>query len=39
MNIIEDVREAVVAIPAGFVAAYGDMGKRIGASARQVRRR
>ena len=30
MSIIEDVREAVIAIPAGFVASYGDIGKRIG---------
>jgi alkylated DNA nucleotide flippase Atl1 len=38
MSIIEDVREAVIAIPAGFVASYGDIGKRIGASPRQVGR-
>lgn len=38
MNIIEDVREAVIAIPAGCVASYGDIGKRIGAGPRQVGR-
>jgi len=38
MSIIEDVREAVIAIPAGFVASYGDIGKRIGAGPRQVGR-
>ena len=27
MSIIEDVRQAVIAIPAGFVASYGDIGK------------
>jgi alkylated DNA nucleotide flippase Atl1 len=36
VSIIEDVREAVIAIPAGFVASYGDIGKRIGAGPRQV---
>jgi alkylated DNA nucleotide flippase Atl1 len=38
MSIAEDVREAVVAIPAGSVASYGDIGKRIGAGPRQVGR-
>ena len=38
MSIIDDVREAVIAIPAGFVASYGDIGKRIGAGPRQVGR-
>ena len=38
MSIIEDVREAVIAIPAGFVASYGDIGTRIGAGPRQVGR-
>ena len=38
MNIIEDVREAVAAIPAGSVASYGDIGDRIGAGPRQVGR-
>ena len=38
MSIIEDVREAVMDIPAGFVASYGDIGKRIGAGPRQVGR-
>ena len=38
MNIIEDVRAAVIAIPPGFVASYGDIGKRIGAGPRQVGR-
>ena len=38
MSIITDVSEAVIAIPAGFVASYGDIGKRIGAGPRQVGR-
>ncbi|MDR0341818.1 MAG: MGMT family protein [Nocardiopsaceae bacterium] len=38
MSLIEDVREAVMAIPAGFVASYGDIGKRVGAGPRQVGR-
>lgn len=38
MSILEDVRETVIAIPAGFVASYGDIGKRIGAGPRQVGR-
>jgi alkylated DNA nucleotide flippase Atl1 len=38
MGIVEDVREAVIAIPAGFVASYGDIGRRIGAGPRQVGR-
>lgn len=38
MSFIDDVREAVIAIPAGFVASYGDIGKRIGVSPRQVGR-
>lgn len=40
MNImsIDDVREAVIAIPAGCVASYADIGKRIGAGPRQVGR-
>jgi len=38
MSIVEDVREAVVEIPAGSVASYGDIGRRIGAGARQVGR-
>lgn len=38
MSIIEDVREAVITIPAGFVASYSDIGKRIGAGPRQVGR-
>jgi alkylated DNA nucleotide flippase Atl1 len=38
MSVIDDVREAVIAIPPGSVASYGDIGKRIGASARQVGR-
>ncbi|KAB8194863.1 cysteine methyltransferase [Nonomuraea phyllanthi] len=36
MSLIEDVREVVTAIPAGSVASYGDIGKRIGAGPRQV---
>ena len=38
MSIIEDVREAVLDIPPGAVASYGDIGKRIGAGPRQVGR-
>jgi alkylated DNA nucleotide flippase Atl1 len=38
VSVIEDVRAAVIAIPAGFVASYGDIGKRIGAGPRQVGR-
>jgi alkylated DNA nucleotide flippase Atl1 len=38
MSIIEDVREAVMAIPSGSVASYGDIGRRIGAGPRQVGR-
>jgi alkylated DNA nucleotide flippase Atl1 len=38
MRLIEDVREAVIAIPAGFVTTYGDIGKRVGAGPRQVER-
>jgi alkylated DNA nucleotide flippase Atl1 len=38
MSIIEDVCEAVGAIPSGFVASYGDIGRRIGAGPRQVGR-
>lgn len=38
MSIVEDVREAVIAIPAGFVASYGDIGRRIGVGPRQVGR-
>jgi len=38
MSIIDDVRAAVIAIPPGCVASYGDIGKRIGAGPRQVGR-
>lgn len=38
VSIIDDVREAVIAIPVGFVASYGDIGKGIGAGPRQVGR-
>jgi alkylated DNA nucleotide flippase Atl1 len=38
VSIIDDVRDAVIAIPAGFVASYGDIGKRIGTGPRQVGR-
>lgn len=38
MSSIDDVRDAVIAIPAGCVASYGDIGKRIGAGPRQVGR-
>jgi alkylated DNA nucleotide flippase Atl1 len=38
MSILENVREAVIAIPSGCVASYGDIGERIGAGPRQVGR-
>ncbi|GGK20384.1 methylated-DNA--protein-cysteine methyltransferase [Streptomyces camponoticapitis] len=38
MSIIDEIREAVTAIPAGFVASYGDIGRRVGAGPRQVGR-
>lgn len=38
MSFIDDVREVVVAIPAGSVASYGDIGRRIDAGPRQVGR-
>ncbi|HEX7160637.1 MAG TPA: MGMT family protein [Trebonia sp.] len=38
ISIIGDVREAVIAIPAGSVASYADIGKRIGIGPRQVGR-
>ncbi|PWI09970.1 cysteine methyltransferase [Streptomyces sp. NWU339] len=36
MSFVDDVREAVLAIPAGSVASYGDIGRRIGVGPRQV---
>lgn len=38
MGVVEDVREAVLGIPPGSVASYGDVGRRIGAGPRQVGR-
>jgi alkylated DNA nucleotide flippase Atl1 len=38
MGIVQDVREAVTAIPSGYVASYGDIGESIGAGPRQVGR-
>src|SRR5215469_9926536 len=38
MSIVQDVRGAVIAIPSGYVASYGDIGERIGAGPRQVGR-
>ncbi len=38
MGIIDDVRAAVAAIPAGCVACYGDIGTRAGVGPRQVGR-
>ncbi|WP_267882383.1 MGMT family protein [Streptomyces sp. NRRL B-24484] len=35
---VEEVREQVLAIPAGRVASYGDIGERIAAGPRQVGR-
>lgn len=38
MSIIDEVRDAILSIPAGSVASYGDIGTRIGAGPRQVGR-
>lgn len=38
MTFVDDVREAVRAIPAGSVASYGDVGRRVGVGPRQVGR-
>ncbi|MFF4840883.1 MGMT family protein [Streptomyces collinus] len=38
MTCVDDVREAVCSIPAGAVASYGDVGRRVGVGARQVGR-
>jgi alkylated DNA nucleotide flippase Atl1 len=38
MSVTDDVRDAVMAIPPGFVASYGDIGRTIGAGPRQVGR-
>jgi alkylated DNA nucleotide flippase Atl1 len=38
MGIVEDVREVVASIPAGSVATYGDIGRRVEAGPRQVGR-
>jgi alkylated DNA nucleotide flippase Atl1 len=38
MDILDEVREAVAAIPAGAVASYTDIGHKISASPRQVGR-
>ncbi|WP_234438482.1 MGMT family protein [Streptomyces sp. NRRL S-340] len=38
MSLVEDVREAVLAVPAGSVTSYGAVGRRIGAGPRQVGR-
>ncbi|MGN5237413.1 MULTISPECIES: MGMT family protein [unclassified Rhodococcus (in: high G+C Gram-positive bacteria)] len=38
MSIIDEVRDAILSIPAGSVASYGDIGARIGAGPRQVGR-
>ena len=38
MSLTDDVRAAVIAIPPGSVASYGDIGKKIGAGPRQVGR-
>ncbi|WP_433503683.1 MGMT family protein [Pseudonocardia halophobica] len=37
-TIVATVREVVTSIPAGFVASYGDVARRIGAGPRQVGR-
>ncbi|MEV0690796.1 MGMT family protein [Streptomyces sp. NPDC050388] len=38
MSFVDDVREAVLAIPVGSVASYGDIGRSIGVGPRQVGR-
>ncbi|MFI6565222.1 MGMT family protein [Streptomyces sp. NPDC050534] len=38
MSIVDEVREAVLTIPPGFVASYGDIGERVGVGPRQVGR-
>lgn len=38
MSVVDRVREAVAAIPAGRVATYGDLGRQIGVGPRQVGR-
>ncbi len=38
MTFVDDVRETVRAIPAGSVASYGDVGRRVGVGPRQVGR-
>nr|WP_307623991.1 MGMT family protein [Streptomyces sp. V3I7] len=38
MNIIDEVRDAVISIPPGRVASYGDIGQWIGTGPRQVGR-
>ncbi|WP_030902437.1 MGMT family protein [Streptomyces sp. NRRL F-5126] len=38
MSYVDDVRDAVCAIPAGAVASYGDVGRQAGVGARQAGR-
>ncbi|MEU5091594.1 MGMT family protein [Streptomyces sp. NPDC021356] len=38
MSVVDDVREAVLSIPAGSVASYGSVGRRVGAGPRLVGR-
>ncbi|MGG7612854.1 MGMT family protein, partial [Streptomyces sp. ZG43] len=38
MTWVEEVREAVLTIPAGSVASYGEVGRHIGTGPRQVGR-
>ena len=38
VSVVEDVREVVVAVSAGSVVSYGDIGRRVGAGPRQVGR-
>lgn len=38
MSMVDEVREEVLAVPAGNVVSYGDIGDRIGAGPRQVGR-
>lgn len=37
-DFVHEVRDAVIAIPPGCVASYGDIGKKVGAGPRQVGR-
>ena len=38
MTFVDDVRDAVLGIPVGMVASYGDVGRRVGLGPRQAGR-